>query len=353
MTCVICKVPEQTSTSLDTAQQVQREPTNLAEHYQHCSTLTALTAHSITMSRLCTYVILWTLMACDCAIAARQSTGHQMYLIGGESQSTSVEMYDFEESTWRRVPDLPSGRFALAAATLNGTVYAIGGTDNFGEFASVSAYDPEKGEQWTEVASMVTTRQLHAATTSGGKIYVTGGMSLQSKNTVEVFSGTRWQLLEQRLVVARYGHGIGVLDDGIYVFGGDTTRQMTSTERMDLPTGRWSLLPVMLNTGRFLIASAVTGNRLYAIGGWDREYRTLSSVEVYDQKTGNWSYVAPMNKGRHAATAQVYGGQIYVVGGTKSEAEGSIEIYDPVDNKWTLRRGHASLARTYAALAFV
>ncbi len=56
--------------------------------------------------------------------------GESIYILGGEqgwAVSSEVHEYKIKENKWIRRPDLPVGRYALAAGVVNGKIHAIGG----------------------------------------------------------------------------------------------------------------------------------------------------------------------------------------------------------------------------------
>ena len=66
---------------------------------------------------------------------------------------------------------------------------------------------------------------------------------------------------------------------------------------VDPITDRWSDIAPM-STVRMGAAMAGVGHCLYVTGGLDRRENTLSSVEMYDSRTGTWSTVKSMKKPR-------------------------------------------------------
>lgn len=64
------------------------------------------------------------------AFLAAASVNGKIYAIGGDEvdAQTAVEVYDAATNTWTTVAPLPNGRGDLAVAGANGKIYAIGGT---------------------------------------------------------------------------------------------------------------------------------------------------------------------------------------------------------------------------------
>src|SRR4051812_1686163 len=82
-----------------------------------------------------------------------------------------------QAASWARVADLPTPRYALAAARGgDGRIYAVGGVSASDlHLARVDAYDP-RSNTWTAVAPMSVARgALAAVTGANGHVYAIGG----------------------------------------------------------------------------------------------------------------------------------------------------------------------------------
>lgn len=105
--------------------------------------------------------------------------------------------------------------------------------------------------------------------------------------------------------------------------------------------------PCGLDTAAYqAMGQAKIGNFLYAAGGYDEKYCTVSRVFVFDPKYRGWTEIASMNEPRVSFAMCNSDNRLFVVGGvnhtmdeeTKDEQEqvlGSVEIYNPEENIWT------------------
>jgi len=103
-------------------------------------------------------------------------------------------------NTWSTMAPMLTARSDLAAAAVNGKIYAIGGANSSGiNLSTVEVYDPSTNA-WSAVASMPTARRLLAAGAVNGKIYAIGGDNSPAFNlsTVEVYdtSSNTWSAVE-------------------------------------------------------------------------------------------------------------------------------------------------------------
>jgi len=185
----------------------------------------------------------------------------KMYAIGGlvgevgEYEPTSaVEMYDPATDTWTKKKSMPTARYGLATSVVDGKIYAIGGSTQYGEIgspvATVEEYDPVT-DTWTQKADMITPRYYLAAAATKGQIYAIGGYEITNNpiSTVELYIPARdiWM------------------------------------EVMNMPTPRRGLSAIEVN------------GRIYAIGGYTLADEALAIVEEYTPE--DWSFaVSPLGK---------------------------------------------------------
>jgi len=224
-----------------------------------------------------------------------------MFAIGGIGGGSDVEAYDFHAAKWNQMPSLPSRRYDLGAATLNGKVYAIGGEDGRGNILeTVDVFDPF-AQNWASAPNMKYKREYFGVGVSDGKIYVIGGWSgSQRLNSVEMFDGERWTDIGQGMNKKRWGVAAGVLNGNIYAVGGYDGKVLKTVEKMNPATGVWGSVASM-NTATHAHCVAVLDGKLYAIGGYDGG--VLKSVEIYDPDLDRWTFVADLNNPREYAGA--------------------------------------------------
>jgi N-acetylneuraminic acid mutarotase len=270
-------------------------------------------------------------------------------------------------------------RGAGAAYPPNGKVYLFGGRhglDSIEDFPLrwIFEYDPTVNT-WTRKTALLDgkeTRERYVANmvaavltdTSGPRIYVVGGSSIDSVPTpkVRVYNPTADSIATLPVGdnwpanPARVPGGSAVYQNKLYVFGGFSSlgagAVFSGTWRFDpmAPSGsRWTQM-ANLNVPRGYIAGAVVDGKLYAIGGntWNSVTRQLvpnNTVEMLDlsQPSPTWVTVASLPTARGDLRAWAYdtgtgyeiSGMIMVAGGPYPTPDGNAYRYDPTVNSWS------------------
>ena len=194
---------------------------------------------------------------------------------------------------------------------------------------------------------MITPRENHCAAVLKGKIYVAGGMTVESfsdcisdpvTGKVECFDPVtgKWTAVT-RMNTPRSSHGLVSAGGKLYAIGGvnDLRNALCDVECFDPLTREWSNIKP-LEHARNEPVVAVLGDKLYAIGG---EPFTHNNVEYLDLSNPNqWITVAStIPKNLYCVGAVVTGKKIYVVGedtfGTMNKI---IYCFDPITEQWTI-----------------
>ena len=103
----------------------------------------------------------------------------------------------------------------------------------------------------------------------------------------------------------------------LYAVGGtnNEAKSLTTNEAYDPATDTWTEKAPML-TARQHLASAVSDDKMYAIGGrTSGKSSNLNNNEAYDPATDTWTEKAPIPTVRGGIAAAVVEGEVYVFGG--------------------------------------
>ncbi|CAE8615186.1 unnamed protein product [Polarella glacialis] len=215
----------------------------------------------------------------------------QLYALGGSARGgnalDTVERFD-PGAGWQRAPSMTTERTGLAAAVLDGQLYALGGYARGGnarggkDLDTVERFDPRAG--WQRAPSMPTKRYDLAAAVLDGQLYALGGhdddfYGGNALDTVERFDPRAGWQRAPSMPTKRSGLAAAVLDGQLYALGGrdDFGRYLYTVERFD-PRAGWQRAPSM-PTERNGLAAAVLDGQLYALGGYLGGY--LDTVERF------------------------------------------------------------------------
>ena len=191
---------------------------------------------------------------------------------------------------WLAAPSLPAGRAALAAASLNGKIYAVGGIrpDGWSGLlplealtAELTAYNPATGI-WTTRAPMPAPRGDVAATVAGGQLYAIGGANaLPAWNPV------------------------------------------ATVQRYDPIADAWTTVaPLTVARGR--LAAATVNGIIYAVGGRGAS-ADVAALDASDPATDTWMSRAPRPTAGQVAAGAI-NGVLYTVGGIEGRGHGAARL---------------------------
>ncbi len=202
------------------------------------------------------------------------------------SATRRLDVYDPSTDSWSPKADLPGRRAAHFLVHLNGRLYAIGGVGDRTE--SMFVYDIA-ADEWGEVAGPTPREHLGGAA-SGDRVYAIAGRGFglgDRSNILEAYDPGKgeWSRLEE-MPGSCGGCTAATTSDGrIHVTGGESFGEARTTYRehfvFDPATSSW-LTAADMPTARHGIASAAVGDRFLVIGGGrvaGLDYTTL--VEVW------------------------------------------------------------------------
>jgi len=216
----------------------------------------------------------------------------KIYIVGGDCYFVPVvtngvrtlEVYDPANDIWdtQKSPML-TGRSGASASSVNGIIYVIGGVKPGGVASNeVEAYNPVT-DQWETKTPMPTARWALSTAVVDGKIFAMG--SGQGGRMVELYDpATDTWMQEGDMLVGNGYFGTGVVDGIIYIVGGASNPASPYSQvfAYDPSTGEWSEKTAM-SMARFALGVGVVNGKIYAIGGgigWLP--LPLSIVEEYD-----------------------------------------------------------------------
>src|SRR5438034_55242 len=102
-----------------------------------------------------------------------------LYAVGGANVGASVERMGADDpvtNTWTTKAPMPTARYGLGVAAVNGILYAVGGASVSAILATLEAYDPVTNT-WTTKAPMPTARVYLGVDGIIGTLYAVGGFN--------------------------------------------------------------------------------------------------------------------------------------------------------------------------------
>ncbi|HLH23576.1 MAG TPA: kelch repeat-containing protein [Chloroflexota bacterium] len=223
---------------------------------------------------------------------AAAAVGDRLYVVGGfygtfaqREPAQAVWAYDPATDQWARRASLPTARGAPAAVALDGRLYAIGGErrmpgggpDDYESVADVAAYDPA-ADRWETLPPLHHPRNHLAAAVIDGRIYAVGGRdgtSLLLTDLEEYDPATGDWRERAAMPTGRSGHAAAALAGRLYVFGGEGNTAnprgvFAEVEAYDPATDSWTLVDTM-PTPRHGLGAVAVGDRIYLPGGSARQ----------------------------------------------------------------------------------
>jgi N-acetylneuraminic acid mutarotase len=200
--------------------------------------------------------------------------------------------------TWVVKAPMPAIRNEVAATALNGKVHVLGGNvgGGAGDLTRNEEYDPAT-DQWRVRRPLPRGANHMNAVTVNGRIYVIGGFAASQHHDPV---------------------------DGVYEY--------------DPANDSWRTL-APLSSPRGSVAVAAVDGKIHAIGGRGPDFKTVSTHQVLDTATGQWSEAAPVPGRAHDHTATIaVDGKIHVIGGRFGDPTETTDmhlIYDPATNSWS------------------
>jgi hypothetical protein len=195
---------------------------------------------------------------------------------------------------------------------------------------------------WSPTGSMVQPRYRHTATLlATGEVLVAGGRDVNVGGpplaTTEIYDPIRGSFRAGGMMLyPRDAHTATRLPSGrVLVVGSDSVISAAIAELYDPATGQWTPTG-SLTTSRAggHTATLLSSGLVLVTGGGDVAGNLwLSSAEVYDERTGQFTPVGPMQVGRQAHAATLLGsGEVLIAGGGTAQDPGCTaraELYEP------------------------
>jgi N-acetylneuraminic acid mutarotase len=294
----------------------------------------------------------WSELSTNAPFSPRLTTGTefngQMWVIGGESlrdssgKSVRNDIWRSSDGVnWSRAT--PAGtiftpRAGHAVVAFNNKLWVIGGGDNVAAAGGASTrmndvWSSSDGITWTQQtpagSNIFSPRMGHAAVVFGGKLWVIGGDVATGTTSDTVVNdvwytadGTTWaQATANAAFPAREGHAVAVLNNSMWLIGGDNGQTGMADLWMSTDGVTWAQqAPVGTPfPARTLHATATLNSRLYVVGGAAASAWGVTQYnDVWSTSDGlNWRQdtAAAAFPGRSQFAMFVHNNELWLTGG--------------------------------------
>ncbi|MCK5583892.1 MAG: fibronectin type III domain-containing protein, partial [Elusimicrobiales bacterium] len=223
------------------------------------------------------------------------------------------------------------------------SILTCGGSDGTQPLSSCELLNPIS-QEWDFVYPMNYTRSNHTATLlANGTVLIVGGKlnsSTAAINTAEIYYPDTYKFVETSPMASpRANHTATLLPDGnILVTAGGTMSGYSNTSEIYITTeAAWQTVSDNLTTGRSQhTATLLKNGNVMIIGGI--KSGALNSTEIYNPITRTWNAGPALNMKRYDHTANLLkNGRVLVSGGSNGlEILKTAEIYNGVSWTYTL-----------------
>jgi N-acetylneuraminic acid mutarotase len=213
-----------------------------------------------------------------------------LYLFNGDVDkkvvNNKVEVINLNSGSISYSANNPQPVHAGGVVTWNKKIYAFGGRTIASppEYSNkLYEFDPSKKE-WKELASMPEKKETKGAVVNG-KIYAIGGYNGKPSNKIDVYdiATDKWnELIKMPDGVS--GNSVVAYENRIFTFFDYTTETMAGC--YDPSTNKFTLLKQQNMVPRRHAGAHIINDKVYIVGGNKNEYQNscLSSLQVADMK---------------------------------------------------------------------
>lgn len=223
-------------------------------------------------------------------------------------------------SACQPVENLPFPMFGHSAAAIGNLVYVCGGDDIPDYLHDCHVVDVTVGGAWQPAPPMRQGKGLFSLVSMGEYLLSLGGKNETYLDTIEIFDGESWQVMEFSLSAARYAHcSVRISQEEVLVLGGGGYEgRLTSVEVVNIVDGTHEVFDSMTMSRMYFGCSfSQEENRVYVSGGWG----TTTLVEYLDLDTWQWTRIANLRNGRDGHQMGIIGGKLTVFGGAGHDYE--------------------------------
>ncbi len=263
----------------------------------------------------------------------------KFYAFGGTGGDRKTYEYNPSSNGWRRMADMPHGRYSFACAPLVHSdgqeyIHCVGGQGQCGYCNVNERFNPRSNSWSTNFARMGTGRYCVNGATYENEMYVFGGYNGGTVfDWVEIYNpiSNSWRR-GRNMPMGRMEHNVGVADGKFYIVGGTgpgLPAPSNRVDRYDPETDSWQNMPSLPIRVSQPVAVGI-GGRLIVNGGTGRSRGTscgpcYSNTYEFNPLENRWTQRGNSPTGRAFMGGARIGASIYITGGEPWHAE--LDIY--------------------------
>ncbi|NME70695.1 Kelch repeat-containing protein [Flammeovirga aprica] len=198
----------------------------------------------------------------------------------------------------------------------------------------------KKGQvlEFKDQNQLLSPRLSFGYTNDANYIYMASGVTENKEfvSTIERYNpeDNSWEELSKKLTPLQYA-SLSINEDKLYVIGGVTKGGKVNSKVIiyDLKTGKFSK-GLDQSSPTASCGSAVWGGQIYIFGGsYDKTFYS-KTLKRYDPKTNTWEKLANMPE-KKSTKGEIIDGKLYTIGGYNGKkASNSVDVYDISSDKW-------------------
>ncbi|WP_127361548.1 carboxypeptidase regulatory-like domain-containing protein [Actinacidiphila soli] len=268
-------------------------------------------------------------------------------LLAGRTHGAAVPKGSADVTTvagataWTTADALPTPVMDSGTVTLDGKVYAFGGTDGSNLQFKAYVHDPATGG-WQRLANMPQGLEKPGVEAVGGEIYVGGGWDSAGNASAALYrydpKHDSWSS-EASLPAGVVAGGTAVLGGRLYVVagcGGNCFPASRATYVYDPQADAWSQVANYPITDSWLSCAGIDGQVVCAGGTDPVSGEETAATYAFDPVTGAWTARADLPYPNWAMASASSGGRLQLVGGVSGgQLTNQAEEYDPATDSWS------------------
>ncbi|KAI4877472.1 hypothetical protein NFI96_015438 [Prochilodus magdalenae] len=265
---------------------------------------------------------------CEFAVCELQN---DIYLSGGQLNSSDVWRFMSPLNQWVRVGGLLKGRWRHKMASLRGKLYTVGGYNGHQRLSNVECFSVFENA-WKAVAPLLLAVSSAAVVSCAGKLYVIGGAVSEECNTNKVrFSDASCSLTMEIYTYAEssYEHNLKIKCLR-YFTSSEVSDWLDQVQCYDPVKDQWTYVSPCPFSQRCINAVSLNGS-IYVAGG------LLDRIYCYTPRNDSWSNAADLPMKVESCGLTVCNGKVYVLGGRDEYAAAIDRVwaYDPAEGRVT------------------